>query len=128
MPRSTSRRSRAPATTVPLPDEAAIETAKAMSSPITDRQARRPPSSATIQDRVGWGGVGGPMPSASRSKARKIVFTRVGTTRRSACPRCGARGRADNGLLTAAIVISAILPPRRQAADVTAGRTRWSPI
>jgi feruloyl esterase len=80
-----------------------IETAKMMSSPITDRQ-----SGATLHpgryypgSELGWGGVGGPQPSGeSHEGMKKIVFTADWDYHTIRVPDDVERAvRADHGLL-----------------------------
>jgi feruloyl esterase len=82
-----------------------IESAKAMISPITDRQsgAVLHPGRYYPGSELGWGNVGGPTPSAeSLEGMRKIVFTPDWDYRTIRVPADVERAvRADNGLLYA---------------------------
>jgi len=80
-----------------------IETAKAMTSPITDRQsgAVLHPGRYYPGSELGWGNVGGPTPSAeSLEGMQKIVFTPTWDYHTIRVPDDVERAlRADNGLL-----------------------------
>ena len=101
-----------------------VETAKAMTSPIAD-----PRSGAVLHpgryypgSELGWGGVAGPAPSGeSLEGMRKIVFTPGWDYHTIRVPDDVERAvRADNGSAVRRRSQScAVLPPRRQAADVS---------
>jgi hypothetical protein len=100
-----------------------VETAKAMSSPITDRKsgAVLHPGRYYPGSELGWGGVAGPTPSGeSHEGMKKIVFNPDWDYHTIKVPEDVERAvRADNGLLRRRSGSQAFLQPRRQAADVS---------